>query len=294
MQLTERPYISENIKIQKFTEDFNYIIIDNLLRDDIYHNLCSKFNTYISRCQKPRGVVDDSGNSYDAYIYGMKQEDCVDGYEFFASKNWHDFISDIFDIELNEHIAYTLHFHKGSIEKPSKDGWPHTDLNIVSVIDSPDKSLKVTSGCNYADNTFDAQPHTKKCIRSIALLYYFNNKSPLEQNDGGGTDIYKSYRKDSFIKEIKPLNNRLFAFEVSPKSYHGFHGAKFDRSTIVQWFHSSPSYILKRNLDLFKSERLKNGMPFFEYWQHKNAWEADRDPDYSKYFDIPYSELIKT
>ena len=294
MNIIDHPYISENIKIEKFKEDFNYIVIDNLFKDNYYGMMCSKFNTYISRCPGARGVVDDNGNAYDALIYGMTPPDCIDGYDFFISKQWYDFISNIFDIELNEHIAYTLHYHKGSPESPSRDGWPHTDLNIVSVIDQPDENLKLTGGCHYADNTFDKQPHTKKCIRSVALLYYFNNKSPLEEDDGGGTSIFRSYNKDSFIKEIKPVNNRLFAFEVSPKSYHAFKGAKFDRSAIVQWFHSSPSYILSRNIDLFKSERQKNNYSFFEYWQHTNPWEADRDPDYSKYFSIPYADLLKS
>lgn len=293
--MNENPnsYLSNQLNIQKFSGLFNYIIIDNFLKKEYYDMICSKFNTYISRCPGSHGVVGDNGNVYDALIYGMKPEDCTTGFDFFISKRWYNIIKSIFNLELNQHIAYTLHYHKGSPENPSKDGWPHTDLNIVSVIDSPDKNLKLTGDCNYADNTFDQQPHTKKCIRSIAVLYYCNNKAPLEKGDGGGTSLFENYNKNSFIKEIEPINNRLFAFEISPKSYHAFKGAKFDRSAIVQWFHSSPSYILKRNIDLFKSERLQKNTSFFEYWQHTNAWEADRDPDYNKYFDIPYSELIK-
>ena len=296
MKMIQHPYISENITVQKMQGDFNYVVIDNLLKEDVYEIMCKKFNTYISRCPGARGVVDDGGHFYDALIYGMKPQDCVDGYDFFITQEWYDFIKNIFDIELNQYIAYTLHYHKGSPENPSKDGWPHTDLNIVSVVNDYNTNLRLTSsgGCNYADNTFDRQPDTKKCIRSIALLYYFNNKSPLEENDGGGTNIFSDYDSNSLIQEIKPINNRVFAFEVSPKSYHAFKGAKFDRSAIVQWFHSSPSYILKRNINLFKSERSRKGLPFFEYWQHKNVWEVDRDPEYSKYFDIPYYDLIKS
>jgi hypothetical protein len=291
--LKSHPYISENIQIQKFNSPFNYVIIDNFFKDDIYFQLSEKFYEYISRTNRPNGQTGDSGGFYDAFIYGLQGYDCNHGYDFFLSKEWHQFNSNLFSIELNEYIACTLHYHQGSKENPSKDGWPHTDLNIVSVLDDQNKELKLVGGCDYTDNTFDAQPHTKKCLRSIAALYYFNNKLNLEDGDGGGTDIYSTYSKESFIEEVKPINNRMFIFEIGPKSYHGFHGAKFNRSAIVQWFHSSPSYILKRNFSLFKSERLDKGSSFFEYWKEKNAWEVDRDPDYSKYFDIPYSELCK-
>lgn len=291
--LKNHPYISKDIKIEKFNSPFNYALIDNVFREETYQKLSEKFFEYISRVHRPSGKVGDSGGFYDAFIYGLTPKDCVDGYDFFVSTEWHQFVSKLFDIELNEHIACTLHYHQGSKEHPSKDGWPHTDLNIVSVLDSDNKQLQVVHGCDYTDNTFDAQPHTKKCIRSVAVLYYFNNKPVLDPDDGGGTDLYRGYEKESFIEEVRPFNNRIFIFEISPKSYHGFHGAKFNRSAIVQWFHSCPSYILKRNFDLFKSERLDKNTPFFEYWKSKNAWEVDRDPEYSKYFNVPYDQLLK-
>jgi hypothetical protein len=129
-------------------------------------------------------------------------------------------------------------------------------------------------------------------MRSVAMLYYFNNKNILEEKDGGGTGIYKSYKSYSLVKEVKPINNRLFAFEISPISFHGFIGAKFDRSSIVSWFHSSPSYIVNKNLDLHKQRFMQNG-EVFEYWKKDNRWRLDMDPDYNKFFNQPYNELFK-
>jgi len=124
------------------------------------------------------------------------------------------------------------------------------------------------------------------------MLYYFNNKNTLQEGDGGGTGVFRTYDMNSLVKEVKPINNRLFAFEISPKSYHGFIGAKFDRSAMVSWFHSSPSYMVKRNLDLYK-ERFRQNGEVFEYWKKDNRWTLDMDPDYNKFFDKPYNELFK-
>ena len=290
--LKSHPYISPDVKIEKFTEPYSYIVIDNLLKPEIYQKMCEKFHTYISKVPKSHGQVGDTGLSYDALIYNMTEEDCINGYDFFKLKLWQDFISSAFDIEFNQHIAYSLHFHRGSREKPSKNGWSHADLSVCSVLENPEKSVRLIEGCVYPDDTYDSQPNTKKVIRSVAMLYYFNNKYNLEEGDGGGTGVFKSYNIDSIVKEVKPINNRLFAFEISPKSYHGFIGAKFDRSAMVSWFHSSPSYIVKRNLDLYK-QRFAERSELFEYWKNNNRWTLDKDPDYDKFFDQPYNELFK-
>lgn len=287
--IKSHPYISPDIKIEKFNDPFSYIIIDNLFEPQIYQKFCNEFKTYISRVQSPFGKVGDSGNTYDALIYNIREEDCIEGYDFFKLKLWQVFISNIFNIEFNQHMAYSLHFHKGCREKPSRDGWPHLDLNICSVIDDSKKSIKLIGDCNYPEDSYNLQPNTRKVMRSVAMLYYFNNKPEMV---GGGTAIYKSYNIDSLVKEIKPKNNRLFAFEISPKSYHGFVGANFDRSAMVSWFHSSPSYIVNKNLDAYKERFIKKG-EIFEYWKKENKWTLDRDPDYYKFFNRPFDEVFK-
>jgi len=290
--LKSHPYISPDIKIEKFTDPYPYIIIDNLFKPEIYQKMCDKFHTYISRVEKPFGKVGDTGLDYDALIYAVKEEDCSEGYDFFKFKLWQIFISNIFNVEFNQHMAYSLHFHKGSIEKPSRNGWPHLDLSICSAIDNPEKSINIGGDCIYPDDTHNLQPHTKKIIRSVAMLYYFNNKNDQQEGDGGGTGVFKNYNSNSFVKEVKPINNRLFAFEISPKSYHGFVGAKFDRSAMVSWFHSNPSYIVNKNLDLYKQRFMQNG-EVFEYWKKDNRWTLDMDPEYNKFFNQPYNELFK-
>lgn len=291
--LKNHPYISPDIKIERFNSPYNYIVIDNLFKEEIYNSMCELFPKYINRQQKPAGKIGDSERFYNALIYSMKEEDCKGGYDFFTSEIWKDFIAETFGLILNQHTAYSLHFHNGSPETPSKSGWPHGDIAICSVIDDPSKKIKIAAhDCIYDEDTEDLQPHTNKVVRQVALLYYFNNKKDLQEGDGGGTGVYTSYDEKSLVKEVKPINNRIFAFEVCPHSYHGFIGAKFDRSSIVQWFHSSPSYFLYRNLAGMKN-RVKNNLEFFERWKKGMLWNIEKDPYYFKYFNSSLKELLR-
>ncbi|NBP01031.1 MAG: hypothetical protein EBU90_13020 [Proteobacteria bacterium] len=287
--LKDHSYISKDISVKKYKDPYNYVIIDNLFNNEIYNKICKRAPEYIARQNAPIGKVGDTGMHYNALIYTMKKEDCVDGFDFFGSKFWQDFVAKVFDIKFNQHNAYSLHWHKGSPESPSKSGWSHSDLSICSVVDDPSVDIKLLGDCEYAEDTYDVQPNTTKVMRSVAILYYFNNDVEAGSNKGGGTAIYSNYRSDSYISEVEPLNNRVFMFEISPKSYHGFVGAKFDRTAIVHWFHSIPSYVVKRNEKLFR-ERYKNNMDFFEYWKKGNRWTLDMDPEYYNYFDRPFDE----
>jgi hypothetical protein len=286
--LKKHPYISDSITLNIYKEPYSYAVIDNLFKPDIYEKICKKSPEYIGRVSEPVGNIGDTGQYYNALIYTIKKADLLDGFDFFNSKTWQNFISNLFDIKLNQHNALSLHWHKGSQQSPSKSGWPHADLSVCSAIDDPSIEIKLIGDCDYGEDSYDRQLNTTKIMRSVAILYYFNNKAPLEANDGGGTSVYKG--KESL--EIKPINNRVFLFEVSPKSYHGFIGAKFDRTAIVHWFHSSPSYIVKRNEALFR-ERYKSGKDFFEFWKKGNRWQLDMDPDYYEYFNLPFEQEFK-
>jgi hypothetical protein len=288
----KHPYISQDASIQFFDEPYRHFVIKNLLREDIYASMCARFPEYIGRRRgRPHGAVGDTGRFYKASIYSMRNEDCVDGYDFFVWEGWKDFVAGIFSLVLNNHTAYSLHHHTGSPESPSDSGWSHLDLNICSVIPSQNP-VEITKNCKYAEDTRGEQPHTEKVLRSVALLYYFNNPDGLTEQDGGGTGIYADYNSSSLIKTILPHNNSLFAFEVGTDSYHGFIGARFDRSAIVQWFHSSPAYIVSRNLPKFKARWRQRGY-LFERWGGQDPWELEMDPEYNKYFSAPLSEVLK-
>jgi Rps23 Pro-64 3,4-dihydroxylase Tpa1-like proline 4-hydroxylase len=82
------------------------------------------------------------------------------------------------------------------------------------------------------------------CVRSIAVLYYFNNPKWTE-GDGGESSMYKEYKGEP-VRKIGPVNNRLFAFEVSPQSFHTFMRNKNIRNSLVMWYHSPEPYMIAR------------------------------------------------
>jgi len=285
-QLKVHPYINDSIQIEYYPEPFHHIRLSNVFKQHVYDSLCNNFMSYIGRTTPYKdqpGAVHD----YAGYIYGMNRSDCVNGYDFFIDSLWQEFMSNIFNIELNNHTALSAHWHKA----PAKAGFVHRDLNIVSNVRS-DEQIKLTGECYYSDDSIDKQPDSIKMIRSVALLYYLNNKDPWQESDKGGTSVYTGWNFDSFVKEIPPLNNTLFAFEVCPNSFHGFSGSSFDRSCMVQWFHSSPAYLLHRHLPLVKEFHKKHNSTY-ERWDPKNnPWPIENDPEYSKYFNKPFYETL--
>jgi hypothetical protein len=285
--LKSHPYINEHINIEYYTDPFNHIRLTNVFNAEIYQSLCDNFMAYINRTTPYKdqpGAVHD----YAGYIYGMRPEDCVNGYEFFIDPSWRQFSADTFNIELNQHTALSAHWHKA----PAKPGFVHRDLNIVCNSPAHDENIKLTGEVYYSDDSIDYQPNTQKMIRSVALLFYLNNKDHWEPSDKGGTSIYSGWNFDTFIKEVPPENNSIFIFEVCPNSFHGFSGSNFDRSSMVQWFHSSPAYQFHRHLSLTK-EYHKKFKASYERWNPKNnPWPIENDQEYSKYFNKPFYESL--
>ena len=108
---------------------------------------------------------------YDFLIYTMKEKDCFDGYDFFISEEWHTFVSNLFNININKYIAYSLHYHKA----PSKNGFAHLDLNLCTAKKDPLKKIKIINDCDYANDTAHNEKDLTKIVRSVSAIYYLNN-----------------------------------------------------------------------------------------------------------------------
>jgi Rps23 Pro-64 3,4-dihydroxylase Tpa1-like proline 4-hydroxylase len=73
-------------------------------------------------------------------------------------------------------------------------------------------------------------------------VYYLNNEC--NGGYGGETAIYHN---GNVVDTVTPKNNRLFAFEVAPDSYHGFlTNLKYERCSLTQWFHQDPALTFSR------------------------------------------------
>lgn len=292
-KLKSHPFVSDDVFLNIYEKPFKHIVIDNLFKPEIYEKISKKFLEYIARQKNPHGQVGKNPNNfYNAFIYGLKSEDFIEGFEFFIDIFWKDFLSEIFNTIYTQHTICSCHFHAGSIEKPSKDGWIHKDLSICSAMEDPSQIIKNMDDCEYADDS-NQQIFSKKVIRSVANLFYLNNKKNPVEEDGGGTGVYASYKNKDIVKNILPINNRLFSFEISPLSYHAFIGAKFDRSAIVQWFHSVPPYYVYKHLDKFK-EQWKKQNRIFDRWKDKDLWNLEQHPEYSNYFNKPIIEILNS
>lgn len=286
-ELKIHPYINSSVGAEYFTTPFNHVVLYNVFKSSIYDSLCANFSKYISRTV-PYKDQPGAVHNYAGYIYGLKKEDCINGYDFFINPIWKNFCSKLFNIELLKYTALSAHWHKA----PSEPGFVHRDLNICSTIPSDEDRVVLTGDCYYSDDSLDKQPHSQKIIRSIALLFYFNNKDVLEDNDKGGTSIYSGWNFDSIVREVRPINNSIFLFEVCPDSFHGFSGATFDRSSMVQWFHSSPAYLLSRHLDRVKFYHKKNNSAYERWNKNNTPWPIENDPEYYKYFYKNFYEIL--
>ena len=294
--LKSHPYISKDVKVKAFKNPYNILILDDLFNQDIEDQISIKAYRLISRVKKPFGEVGEkSGLIYKAWIYGICEDDCTEGYDFFTSKEWKRYIENTFGLNLNQHLAYSLHYHIGSKFKKSESGWAHSDSSFCSVIDDPAKEWKI-AGRDYEyanDEENKKNSGVAKVARAVAVLYYFNNKKKFNIQDGGGTDIFCRDR-DEPLFEVEPKNNRALVFEINPLSYHGFKGANFNRTAIVHWFHSSPVEWVHRNLDLLKEKmKLMPESEIVDRWKKGDLWRLDNHPDYKKFFNKPYEELLK-
>ena len=91
------------------------------------------------------------------------------------------------------------------------------------------RTRATTSGVGHGESVF-------KEMRSIALLYYLGDNA-WQEGDGGETGLYLS-KGELPMKLVVPKNNRLFAFDISHKSFHAFQANGKPRSCIVQWLHA--------------------------------------------------------
>ena len=162
-----------------------------------------------------------------------------------------------------------LHCHRH--DPPSKDGIPHTDCGIVSyppidrdVSDPEFNGMSVyqpDTGVNYADDSRDRQPNSRKMARSLSCIYYLGNHD-WQPGDGGETAIY-AQDETTIVKRVPPLHNSLFVFDTSPISYHGYlASSRKVRDSIIWWYHDDMRSVVKRHQKKFDRIRVSGKDPW--------------------------------
>jgi hypothetical protein len=258
--------ISSKASFTISSHPFNYLVIEDLFDEGTSFSLAAVFNDLI-RSGNQIGKVGEVGELvYDAINFTPKLEHVrstpISNVLSFELKN---LISEIFDIHLDENIMLGMHRHN----PPSKPGWTHTDFAVVSFPNIPPNhgSLRVFTdgtGCNYSDDSKHRQPDSIKTARAIACLYYTANQD-WTPSLGGETGVYLPDGK-TLVASIPPKNNSLFAFEISPLSYHAYLGSEtMQRSSFIWWYHASPSYLMKRHAASVAA-RTRSGLDPLDRW----------------------------
>ena len=82
---------------------------------------------------------------------------------------------------------------------------------------------------------------------------------------GGETGIYLPDGK-TLVAKIPPKNNLLFAFEISPLSYHAYLGSEtMQRNSFIWWYHSHPSYLMSR-YEAIAQAKAAGGLDPWDRW----------------------------
>lgn len=228
------------------TEPFSHIVVDNFFKDGFAKKIEDYF---LSIRERGFGAREDISRlhpfrnekgvyEYDGYLYVPKQRE-HEIFKLFYSVAWNSYFSNIFAQPTNLVTSLAVHHH----EPGDSTGFVHHDY-------SEQKFCKDDTLENGVLANDQAREFERKCnlgmshdFRIVSLIYYFG--SNWKNGDGGETGVYASKTSEP-TKIVAPVRNRLFAFQISPKSFHAFQTNKKPRSSIVQWFHIDTAWCVKK------------------------------------------------
>lgn len=241
------PQFIQNKSIEIQEKPFRHVIIDNFFEPGFYADLSKEFNKLLDMGLSDNPMeksIFHRFKKYDAYSK-MINPKWDYPFNFFYSSDWDSYLAGIFGIQSSKDTIANLHHHAVG----SEDGWTHNDYSLCSF-----KEDRLPNGinpwfhqCIYEDSSPDRQPDTLKRMRSVVMMIYLCNDPNWKEGDGGETGLYRENNRESLVEKVAPINNRFFAFEISPYSYHGFlKNIKSPRNTIIQWLHEEPSNKYKK------------------------------------------------
>jgi nucleoside-diphosphate-sugar epimerase len=259
-QIYGKPKIfSKREVVAKVAEEYfrptRILRFEKLFDDDCYQQLERAFNEKLSQGVNEENVEGkfsrsnaaategDQVNRYGAYIDRLHIRE-TSPYGIFYSRAFFDRMQEFFDFPFSPHMIGSLHHHK--LNSPT--GWIHSDFHYCNFIWNPNSEQlnPWTAGCCVYQKGYDTRPDILKCYRSVAIIFYVANQ-PWSPGDGGETCFFKTNDWRDLCISVPPINNTAVAFEVSPHSYHTFVTNKVNpRNSVAFWFHSEPSYSLKR------------------------------------------------
>ncbi len=230
-------------------EPFPHIVIDNFFHEGFVEKVSAYFNELLSKGLSEDPLVRDrfhpfnEAQPYDGYVYAPSPSG-DEPLKLFFSVVWNQYFSKLFGKPTTFGTNLTFHHHPPG----NRTGFIHSDY--TSFLFPQQKIL--TNGVHvlqfkptHIHTPLERNFEPLKQKRTIALLYYFNSPE-WKEGDGGETGMYLSAEDKEPLKKIAPLDNRLFAFDISPNSLHAFQENLKERNCLVQWFHIDEAWALKR------------------------------------------------
>lgn len=213
-------------------EPFPHIIVDDFFKPHIYTGLVEEFRAAqekgYSKDESAFGTFHAFEIDYDGYVYSPSAtlEPTV-ARSIFWSLEWNSFFSGLFGQHTTFETSVAFHHHPPG----DRTGFVHHDYANKRF---PDGVFLSNGVVPYTIAEDAPMGYVKR--RAIAFLYFLENDG-WQERDGGETGLYAK-DKQTLIKKVAPINNRLLAFHISPHSYHAFQGNRHDRNAIVQWLHA--------------------------------------------------------
>lgn len=231
----------KSTKINVHKDPFPHIIIDDFFSRETAVHLSAFFTEVLNRgtAQQPDPtkfspfVYSDNKHEYDGYVYTPRYDEDP-SLALFFSATWNQFFSKLFHQPTGLCTSFSFHYHPPG----NRTGFTHSDYAFKYF--SP---LHTTHfGSIYKEQ--NGGTNLLKTVRVIALIYYLKNDD-WSDGDGGETGLYQN-KGTVPVKLIEPINNRLFAFNISPHSLHAFQQNQKRRSSIIQWFHVDPDWCRRK------------------------------------------------
>lgn len=224
------------------SDPFPHVVARHVFRPEVYAGIEAGFRDLLDRVLG-RSYLED----HDIHGTTVTARE-ADRFGPLLTRGWHDMLTSIFDVQATGQVLCGLHHHKVG----SNDSFPHNDLNLgwfggeaapgQIELSSP-HTVDYLTGKALADG---ATPVA--AVRAVAMIFYLANP-PWSVGDGGVTGVYRKGSDPVHRPALRvpPVNNSLFAFECTPRSYHGFIGnRRHPRNSIVLWLHRPKEVVTAR------------------------------------------------
>lgn len=211
-------------QLSHFTDSpIRFFVFDNFFSSHVYRALCNRLQDLIKRRALTRFDFKGPADSrpYDAF-HAEVATTCDPLFDSIWNLSTYNFFLRAFGLPLFSNFNATFHYHLPE----SESGDVHNDFcaeafqqRKLSTGLYANTNLELTKLPEHVNDLESGQVFVG--ARAVGLLYYLNNDD-WRPEYGGETAFFSSATECTPIHKIEPINNRLLAFEVSPKSYHAF------------------------------------------------------------------------